>query len=171
MPPLSLRDPVGLLARSPELAALSERSPSLRVAIERGRPHDAYRALFWAHKRGKLGDLASVGEALLQHRRIFFKPLAGSPVMFTYNGIGTSLYGREDLDSRDSTYVATLFAVFVYVPIFPLGSYLVRDAASGRRRAWNFMAKVPLGAATYFWQRGVAVAMLLLIAFGAAHAF
>jgi hypothetical protein len=168
----SLRDPAGLLARGPELARLADRCPPLRAAIERGRAHDAYRALFWAHKRGKLGDLAQTAASLLERRRIFFKPLTGRPVMITFNSVGTSLYGRSDVDPQDGTYVATLFIVVAFVPIFPIGSYLVRDAASsGARRAWNFLAKVPLEATTYFWQRALAALMLLLIAFGAAQAF
>jgi hypothetical protein len=167
-----LRDPVGLVARSPELRALAGRVPALRRAIERGRPHEAYRALYWASLFGRLGDLTATGKALLTHRRIFFRPLSGAPTMFTYNGIGTSLYGRGDFDPNDGTYVATLFAVIVFVPVFPIASYLVRDGqGAGMRRSWGFLAKVPLEAGTYFWQRAIALSLLGLLTFGAAHAF
>ena len=171
MTPTPLRDPSGLLARSPELAPLAERAPALRRAIEKGKPHEAYRALYWAHKLGKLGDQAAVAASLLARRRIFFKPLGGTPAMITFNGVGTSLYGRSDHDPADQTYVATLFAVVVFVPIFPLASYLVRDASGGRlRRSWNFLAKVPLGGVAYLWQRAVALGALAVVGFGLAHA-
>jgi hypothetical protein len=166
------RDPTGLLDRSPELALLAERSPALRKAIERGRPLDAYRALYWATKLGRLkGELAATAKTLLGQRRVFFKPLAGAPTMFTYNGIGTSLYGRSDFDGHDGTYVATLFAVVLFVPVFPIASYLVRDASNAGRRAWTFMAKVPLDAASHLWQRTIATGILAMVAFGAASAF
>lgn len=166
------RDPIGLLNRSPELAILAERSPALRKAIERGRPLDAYRALYWATKLGRFnGELAATAKTLLGQRRVFFKPLAGAPTMFTYNGIGTSLYGRSELDGHDGTYVATLFAVVLFVPVFPVASYLVRDASNAGRRAWSFLAKVPLNAASHLWQRTIATGILAMIAFGAAMAF
>ena len=166
------RDPIGLLDRGPELAVLAERSPALRKAIERGRALDAYRALYWATKLGRFkGELAATAKTLLGQRRVFFKPLAGAPRMFTYNGIGTSLYGRSDFDAHDGTYVATLFAVVVFVPVFPIASYLVRDASNAGRRAWTFMAKVPLDAASHLWQRTIAAGILAMIAFGAASGF
>ena len=158
MDALFLRDPAGLVARTPELGRLAERSPALRKAIEAGRPLDAYRALFWGQRRRHFGDLGDVAEALLGHRRLFFKPLTSAPKMFTYNGCGTSLYGRADVDAADHTYVSTLYFVVFFIPVFPLGSYLVRDAASNRR-AWNFLAKVPLSTATHVWQRAWALAI------------
>ncbi len=166
------RDPAGLLARSPELVRLCARAPALRRAVERGRPHDAYRALFWAHLLRKLGDLAPVAATLLARRRIFFKPLGRAPVMVTYNGVGTSLYGRGDVDAHDASYVATLFAVFFFVPVFPIGSYLVCDGERrGLRRSWTFMARVPLGSATYLWQRVAGIALVLVVLTGVARAF
>ena len=167
---MSFRDPSGLIDRAPELAALAERAPALRRAIEKGLPHDAYRALYWAHKRGRFGDLGSVADTLLAHRRLFLKPLNGAPAMITFNGVGASLYGSADADANDGTYVATLFFVFVFVPVFPIASYLVRDASKGGRRAWSFIAKVPLGTFTYLWQRACGLAMLGLVAFGAISA-
>jgi hypothetical protein len=171
MDPLPLRDPAGLVARSPELARLAERSPSLRRAIEHGRPLDAYRALYWAHRTGRFRDLGDDAATLLGHRRLFVKPLTSAPVMFTYNGIGTSLYGTSDVDPRDGTYVGTLFAVFIFVPLFPIASYLVRNSPEKPGRAWNFIAKVPLASGTYFWQRGVALGLLALLLVGLGSAF
>lgn len=44
--------------------------------------------------------------------------------MHTVNGIGTRLYGSSDRQGNGS-YVATKWLVFLYFPIFPLGTYRV----------------------------------------------
>jgi hypothetical protein len=166
-----MRDPAGLAARSPELAAIAHRIPAVRRAVERGRPHEAYRALLAARMLRRLGDLAANGDALLAHRRLFFRPLTGAPAMFTLNGFGTRLYGNSEYDVRDGTYVATLFAVALFLPVFPIGAYLVRDGSGGAfRRSWGFLAKVPLSTVAYLWQRTVALGLLLLLAVGIAKA-
>ena len=45
-------------------------------------------------------------------------------VMYSLNGIGTSLYGKRDVEP-DGSYVATKWFIFFLLPIFPLGSYRV----------------------------------------------
>ncbi len=166
-----LRDPIGLLARSPELATLARSSPALRKAIERGRPFDAYRALFWGNALGRFkGEAGATAKTLLGHRRVFFKPITSAPTMMTYNGVGTSLYGSSDRDGVDGSYVATLFVVLLFVPIFPIASYLVRDGG-GSRRSWAFLAKVPMSAVTHLWQRAIGLGVLSVVGVGAAAAF
>ena len=44
--------------------------------------------------------------------------------MFTFNGIGTTLYGRRD-PAADGSYVATKWLVVFFVPIIPLASFRV----------------------------------------------
>lgn len=44
--------------------------------------------------------------------------------MFTFNGIGTKLYGATD-KGTDGSYVCTKWFVFVYLPVIPLESYRV----------------------------------------------
>jgi hypothetical protein len=169
LPPSSdapLHDPAGLLGRVPELADLAARVPALRKAIEGGRPFDVYRALLWT---GRFGDLAPVARQLVAQRRLFLKPLNGAPGLTTVNGIGAKLYGRAEEDARDRTYVATLYFVLAFLPVFPLAAYLVRDAEGGR--GWNFFAKVPLSRITHVWQRAVAAGVLCAIAVGVASAF
>src|SRR5262245_15232341 len=139
-------DPAGLLARVPELRLLVDKSKALAKAIEPGRPHAAYRALWWM-RFGRAGqEHRELIDSLLQHRRLFLTGLTSAPVMFTLNLVGTRAYGQEDLDRSDGTYVMTLFFVVLLIPIFPFGSYLVSDSAdpSKRGRAWSFHAKVPL---------------------------
>ena len=106
-----LRDPAGLVARCPELAELAERSPSLKKAIERGRPFDAYRALFFAQLFGRFGQHRDVAASLLAQRRLFLKPITRTPVMATMNGVGARIYGEAERDLEDGTSVATHFRV------------------------------------------------------------
>lgn len=154
-------DPSGILARVPELEPLAT-DPGIRKAIERGSPRGVYRALFWARWLGRLRDdrAKKEADALLGNRRLFLEPLAGrAPVMSTVNGIGTTIYGREE-QGDDGAYVTTLFFVVLFVPILPIGAYLVADAGG---RSYRFFGKAPLGAFSYLW--GFA---LLTLASGAA---
>ena len=48
-----------------------------------------------------------------------------SGCMFTFNGIGTKLYGKAKQD--DGSYIATKWIVFLFIPLIPLASYLVLD--------------------------------------------
>ncbi|MSQ48622.1 MAG: hypothetical protein EXR78_09630 [Deltaproteobacteria bacterium] len=49
---------------------------------------------------------------------------------FTFNGIGTTLYGNRDA-GPDGSYVTTEWVVFVYVPVFPLRSWRVLPTGKG----------------------------------------
>src|SRR6187402_1857937 len=119
------RDPAGLLERVPELARLAASHPTLLRAIERGRPHAVYRALFWIRLLGRAGtDAALIGE-LLSSRRLFIQPLGSAPTMLTYNGFGSSAYGRAEADLADGSYILTVYLVAIFVPIYPFASYLV----------------------------------------------
>ncbi len=50
----------------------------------------------------------------------------------TINGIGTTLYGKSNIDKDNHSYEATKWIVFIGLPIIPLGSYKVitNDAES-----------------------------------------
>jgi hypothetical protein len=45
--------------------------------------------------------------------------------MFRFNGIGTTIYGKRDLDPADGSYIVTKWFTFIYFPVIPLGSYRV----------------------------------------------
>ncbi len=45
--------------------------------------------------------------------------------MFTFNGIGTKLYGNREVDPSNGSYVTTKWFTIFYLPIFPLGSFRV----------------------------------------------
>ena len=58
-------------------------------------------------------------------------------IMQTINGIGTTLYGKRYLDKKElrnmdidvpegvQPYIATMWFVFLFIPLIPLGSYIV----------------------------------------------
>ena len=56
-------DPSGILNRIPELEALAHDS-RIRRAIEAGKPHAIYRALFWANLLGRSGAHAETARTL-----------------------------------------------------------------------------------------------------------
>jgi hypothetical protein len=56
--------------------------------------------------------------------------------MYTLNGIGTTIYGRRYLTKKDlhsmginikvgNPYISTMWFVILFVPIIPLGSYII----------------------------------------------
>lgn len=162
------RDPAGLLTRVPELARLAQLHPSLARAIERGKPHAVYRALFWLKLLGKTERETELVGQLLGTRRLFLQPLNGAPTMVTYNGVGARPYGESEVDSADGTFILTLYLVIVFVPVYPFSSYLVQRADSGS--GWTFFGRVPLSSVHYFWQRALALAGVVAVAFGVFNA-
>jgi hypothetical protein len=161
------RDPAGLLERVPELARLADAHVTLRRAIEHGRPHAAYRALFWIRVLGRAGQDAELVRQLLATRRLFIQPLKGAPAMLTYNGVGARVYGETEPDPADHSHIKTQYLVLFFVPVYPLASFLVRSATRG----WNFYGRVPLSGACYLWQRAVALAGVVAVLIGALNAF
>ena len=157
-----MRDPSGLYARVPELLALAPRCAALRWAIGTGDPHAAYRALPALRRQLHGEELAAV-EMLLSRRSLFLRPLPAAPSMHTVSGIGTTLHGHDDADDEAGTYVATLWVVFLRVPMLPLGQYLVSDAG---RSSYRFYGQVPDGPWLLAWRRALWVlgAALLLAA-------
>jgi hypothetical protein len=55
--------------------------------------------------------------------------------------IGTRLYGKRGYDPHSQSYVSTLFFTFIFLPIFPLASYRVRNVGGGQ---YQFLGKVPI---------------------------
>jgi hypothetical protein len=163
---MALADPAGLLERAPELEQLALTDESIGKALARGNVHAVYRALWWARLRGRLGAHRATLDALLAHRALFVTPLRRSPVLSTINGLGASVYGRADR-APDGSYIKTHFLVFVFLPVFPLAQYLVRDAEQG----WYFLGKVPLSAPLRIWNRLVVLGVLAGVIAGGLQAF
>lgn len=95
--------------------------------------------------------------------RLWLEPIASAPSMTTFNGIGTSLYGRYQAEA-DGTYIATLWFVLVFIPIWPFASYLVAKAESG---GWHFIAKSPLASAAATMRKAVIGGLAAIVALAA----
>jgi len=51
---------------------------------------------------------------------------------FTFNGIGTRLYGSRDRCPQCSSVIQRLFFCVIFIPIFPLAKYRVKYVAPSR---------------------------------------
>lgn len=67
-------------------------------------------------------------------------PLKSAPPMFTFNSVGTGLYGHRD-EGPDGSYVATLCICALFVPLIPLAAYRVQSHGGGQ---YTFYSKVSL---------------------------
>jgi hypothetical protein len=125
-------------------------------AVENDRPRELYRLLL---KKRKLDGMAErpLLDELLANRRLFGEALKKPPTMHTINGCGTSLHGNAEEDKSNCTYIATLFITLVFIPIFPLASYLVMPAQSG---GWYFLRKVPLNRTMRLWRQLTAACLI-----------
>jgi hypothetical protein len=160
-----ISDPAGVLSRIPELEPLTE-DPRVRKAIERGDLHGLYRILFWASVFGGMRKHRETIGMLLSRRRLFLMPIRSAPALMRLNGCGTTAHGRDDQDADDGTYILTQFVSVLFMPLFPLRQYLVRDIP-GRGRAWTFIGKVPFGPFAYFWNRALAALVVASVVAGA----
>ena len=165
-----LKDPGGLLGRAPELAKVARANKAVAAALARGDAHGVYRSLRWERFRGRLGAHKAAADQLLAHRRLFIVPIKGAPTLSTVNGIGGSLYGGSERD-QDGTYVATHFAVLVFIPVFPVAQYLVQDGDGAKGKSWYFLGKVPMSAPVWLWNRLVVASVFAAMGLGAFQAF
>jgi tetratricopeptide (TPR) repeat protein len=155
-----------MIDRVPELEALAG-DARLARALESGNPHRVYRALWWGRLMGKFKEHKELVNSLLANRRLFLKPIKGAPTMYTLNGVGARVYGSDDRDPSDGTYIGTHFITFVFLPIFPLAQYLC--TSSGNQ--YQFFGSVPFGSLVYLWRQLLGVVIALGIAITALTSF
>jgi hypothetical protein len=103
-----------------------------------GGPRRARAAAVRARKAEKDPERKKLQGQVIDELRMWATP-AKPPTLYTLNGIGTTLYGKAQ-KRDDGTYIATQFFAFVFLPLFPLGSYWVKPAESG---GWYFIASTP----------------------------
>lgn len=82
---------------------------------------------------------------LAENRRFYlsqpgWKSCDRAPVMYTMNGVGTTLYRRRDEHTISRTATVTLYAALLFIPLFPIGVY--RVAVLGDQH-YAFLAKHP----------------------------
>lgn len=124
----------------PELQRLFN-EPDVRAAVEGGDPAELERTLQQRRRFEPDPNLCAKIDEVMRNRRLFVRPINGAPSLFTFNGIGTMLYGRQDFDPSDGTYFATLWFTVLFLPIVPLRQYLVADSGDG---GYAFLGRVPV---------------------------
>lgn len=169
--PMTISDPAQLLERIPELESLAEH-PGILKAIATGDTFKVYRALWWARLLRKLPQHKRTLDALLRNRRLFAKPLKGTPSLGSINSVGFSFVGESERDADGSHIALHAFVVLFAIPLIPLGSYWVkRESSSGLSSSWRIFARVPMGGFGWLYGRGLAAAALGLIGLGGYSAF
>src|SRR5882724_9228217 len=153
-PTLSFEEKLKQLRRE-KLKPLLHDSEIART-VEDCQPRELYRLLLKKRKTCRLADRPLI-DTILSSRRLFAEKVRRAPTLFTINGVGSKLYGKQEVDPGDGTYIATLYAVLLYIPLYPLAQYWVHPAG-GRR--WSFLGKVPLNKAALLWRRIAAGAAL-----------
>jgi hypothetical protein len=164
---MSLKDPANLLQRIPELEVLAV-DPKIRRAIETGDSFKVYRALALAKWFKRLPAHQDMLKVLVRHRRLFAKPLNGSPALGTLNTVGFSFVGSSESEP-DGTHIAMhAFVVLQFIPVIPLRSYLVRKVDSSLMSSkWNIFARVPSSMAGWLYSRTLALGLVALVGSGA----
>ncbi|OGH91370.1 MAG: hypothetical protein A2534_03780 [Candidatus Magasanikbacteria bacterium RIFOXYD2_FULL_39_9] len=52
--------------------------------------------------------------------------MSEQPKTTSFMGIGQTFYGKKHFNQVDGTYSTTLWVIFIFIPIFPLGTYKVK---------------------------------------------
>jgi len=126
-----------------------------------GRAIRARKELLRAAKEERNDALAQRQRAQAANLRLWQDQIGGPPSMYTLNGVGTRLYGR-DQPASDGTHIGTLWFTFVFAPIWPLAAYLVLPAPTG---GWHFLSKTPLPTTAMATRRWVGAAISVLVLF------
>ncbi len=99
--------------------------------------------------------------------RLWAVSVSKPPNLFTFNGIGTRLYGNAQ-PGDDGTRISTVWFTVFWVPVFPNGSYVVEPAEEG---SWYFHGRTPHPPWVRIPTRLWAAAVALLLGFAAFQAF
>ena len=162
-------DPAGLLQRMPELERIATEDGSVRAALGSGDPFKVYRALRWGSWTGRLSSHRELVKELLGNRRLFARPLNGTPGLFTLNSFGLGFVGEVERQ-QDGTYITGHYVVMLFkLPLLPLGAYVVGPGDT--TNSYRIHARVPMGAFTWAWSRAAALAAAVLVASAAWGAF
>ena len=164
---MTISDPAQLLQRIPELEALAT-DPKIGRAIESGDPFKVFRALMLARLLRRLPGQRALLKELTGQRRLFAKPLKGTPSLATFNSLGFSFVGKAEADSDGSHIALHAVVVLFAIPLIPLGAYVVKQ---GDGRNWQIYARAPLGIPGWLYTRGLAAALVALVGAGAVHGF
>jgi hypothetical protein len=95
------------------------------------------------------------------------EPLRSAPSLITFNGFGTRLYGRDDVRA-DGFYTSTVYLCALFIPLLPLGRYVVRAADGG---GWHFAAQRPLTRTQRWYRRLLALAVVAVLGGNAVNGY
>lgn len=152
-------DPAGFLQIAPRLAELMT-DDAVRAAVHTGNAEALHKAL-GAKRQSPQEHERLAAESLLGIRRLFVTPVKKAPSLHTVNGFGTWLRFKSDESPDDGTYIGTLVLTALYLPVFPLGQYLVRAEGGD---SYIFLGKVPLSGAMRIWRKIMGAFTALVVA-------
>lgn len=133
--------------------------PAIKAARESGR---LGRLQWLLRAKRRASSDAETGRAvdyILADRRLLLSTRHAQPVLFTWNGCGLKFLGREEHDRYDDTYITTLWLTLAFLPIWPLGQYLVRRIKKGE---FDIHGKVPMAGLPRLFRPALLVALLLV---------
>ena len=164
---MSISDPANLFQRVPELRTFSD-DPKISRAIESGDPFKVYRSLVLARLFRRLPQHRNLLKELTSERRLFAKPLKGTPSLGTINSVGFSFVGESERDTDGSHIALHAFVILFGIPLVPMGSYVVRSTGD---RQWQIYARAPLGIMGWLYTRGLALTLVVMVLTGAAASY
>lgn len=85
-------------------------------------------------------------------------PISSAPSLSTINGCGLRLYGRDDIDPGNGSYLATYYFVFLFIPIIPLNQYRVISHGN----SYQFLGKKPLEGFKKIWRNMAIIVAIVL---------
>ena len=91
-----------------------------------------------------------------------FRSVRNPPRLLTVNTIGTGMKGQRNFDSATGLYIKSLVFEVLFVPIFYIAAYVVRDSAE---EGWEFFGQVPLSQFARAWNATILAASLACVAF------
>jgi hypothetical protein len=91
-------------------------------------------------------ELTAAIVADMTRLRGLLKRVHRAPVLWRFNGCGTTLLGRLRPSSHSPAYFTRLFVTVLWVPIVPLGVYLVTHSLDARGQplpsSYDFLAQI-----------------------------
>ncbi|MCE9581906.1 MAG: hypothetical protein K8T20_05245 [Planctomycetes bacterium] len=145
--------------RDPKTSAEIEASIALARAGKVEAARKALRNLLRSNRNPEAG--LRIRE-VLDEPRYLMGPIGASPPMFRLNGFGAGIYGSRDTDT-DGTYVTTLCVSALFIPVFPIRSYLVKPAGGS---GYTFYGRVPLSGFARGWRNLILLTAGVLLAWG-----
>lgn len=155
---MSISDPAQLFLRIPELRTFSE-DQKIRRAIESGDSFKVYRALIFARLFGRFPTQRDLLHTLIRQRRLFAKPLQGTPGQHDFKLLSLGFIGEDESDTDQSYIAQQALLLGKKIPLMPFSSYLVKKSEKGLAQA---LAQVPPTLRAWFFARGLATLLMAL---------